>query len=119
MIKEYLDWKGKKTYTVRLKNINLKDKKFNLGFLRGLIDTDGNYYPPKRRLSFSTVSKELAYQVFDIISFTLHVQPKIFIYKKVGCSDLYTLSLHGKNSKNLIDLINPGNKNKRYTVAEI
>jgi len=36
----------------------------------------------------------------------------ICIGKKEGCSDLYTISLHGVNSKKLIQIINPTNPNK-------
>jgi hypothetical protein len=117
LLREYLDWKGKKTYTVKLKNLDLNNKKFNLGFLRGLIDTDGNYYEPKRRLSFSTVSRKLAYQVYKIIKYNLKITPNIASYKKTNRARLYTISIHGLNAKKIIDIIKPNNPNKTYAIV--
>ena len=112
LIKRYLDWKNKKTYTIKLKKLDLKDKKFNFGFLKGLIDTDGNFYAPKRRLSFSTVSKDLADQVFLMINHILGDQPNLNIIKKEYRSNLYTITLHGEKARRLIRIIKPSNINK-------
>ncbi len=112
LLKEYLNWENKKTYSIRLKDLKLEDKEFNLGFLRGLIDTDGNYYHPKRRLSFSTTSKELYLQVDKIIKYNLDMSPNFHIYKKVNRSDLYTVSLHVEKARKAITLIKPNNPNK-------
>ena len=111
LIQKYLYWEGKKTYSIKLKELNLNNHDFNKGYLRGLIDTDGSYYAPKRRLSYSTVSKQLADQVIIIIEKIL-IKPKVYIIKKPGNADLYTISLHGVNSKKLIQIINPTNPNK-------
>jgi len=113
-LKSHLFWEGKKTYSVKLRDFDLKKKKFNIGFLRGLIDTDGNYYKPKKRLSFSTVSKGLAKQAYEIFKHNLGIEPKIFVYKKVKRADLYTIYVHGDNAINAIELIKPRNQNKRY-----
>lgn len=114
-IKKYLEWDGKKTYSVRLKNFNLKNEKFNIGFIKGLIDTDGSYYKQKRRLSFSSVSKRLAEQAFEIIKNLIKKEPKMYIIKDKSNkrSTLYTITLHGDNAKDLIDIIKPNNINKR------
>ncbi|MDP1695453.1 MAG: LAGLIDADG family homing endonuclease [archaeon] len=117
LIKNHLEWKGKKSKTVRLKKLDLKNNEFNLGFLRGLIDTDGSYYVPKRRISFSTISKELARQAYRIIKHQLKKSPKQYIIKKDNKADLYTLSLHGLEAKRLIDIIKPKNINKTYAVV--
>ena len=113
LIREYLDWEGKKGYTIKLKNLNLKNKEFNIGFLRGLIDTDGNFYAPKRRISLASVSKELMKQVNLILIHNCNLLPKYYCYKKVNCADLHTLTLHGKNAKRFIELVKSGNPNKR------
>lgn len=115
-IKDYLIWEGKKTYTIRLKKLDLKDRDFNIGFLRGLIDTDGSYYAPKRRMSFSTVSKELSNNVIAIMENLLGISPKLYIVKKQGYHDLYTITFHGKNAENLIKIIQPKNINKSAAI---
>ena len=97
---------------MRLKKLDLNDNEFNRGFLRGLIDTDGNYYSPKRRLSFSTTSELLSQQVIKIIKNLLKISPNFYVIKKEGYHDLYTITLHGKNSENLINIIKPKNINK-------
>ncbi len=111
-LKDYLVWEGKKGYTIRLKKLDFVNKEFNLGFLRGLFDTDGNWYAPKKRVSLASVSKELIEQAKLILIHNCGLQPKCFIYKKAGCADLYTLTLHGVNAKRFIELVKPSNPNK-------
>ncbi len=112
LIKNYLDWEDKKSYTIRLKNLDLNNIKFNLGFIRGLIDTDGSYYAPKRRVSFSTVSEKLSQQVMTIIENLIKVKPKCYILHPKGEHELYTITLHGKNAEDLINIIKPRNVSK-------
>ncbi|MFQ6056962.1 MAG: LAGLIDADG family homing endonuclease, partial [Methanosarcinales archaeon] len=107
LLKKYLDWEGKKAYTIKLKKLDLNNKEFNIGFLRGLIDTDGNFYAPKRRISFAAVSDNLIRQVNKIIVNNCNLQPKYFELKKNGRANLHTLSLHGKHAKSLIKQIKP------------
>ncbi|MDP1729154.1 MAG: LAGLIDADG family homing endonuclease, partial [archaeon] len=111
-IKKYLSWEGKKSYTIRLKSLDLNNRMFNIGFVRGLIDTDGSYYAPKRRVSFSTVSKELSKQVMAIIENLIKIKPKCYILHPRGEHELYTITLHGENAKKLIRLVKPQNINK-------
>lgn len=118
LIKKYLKWEGTKTFSVRLNELNLEKIDFNSGFLRGLIDTDGNFYAPKKRISFSTISKELANQVSLIIKNLIEISPNLNITKKEGRHDLYTLTLHGKNAKKLINLIKPRNINKNAALVQ-
>lgn len=115
LIKKYLAWEGKKTYTVRLLAFDAKNHDFNKGFLRGLIDTDGSYYPSKRRVSFSTVSCELARNVFWIMQ-SYRLAPYVNTWSHKGKADLYTLTLHGENAKKLLELITPHNPNKALVV---
>lgn len=114
LIKKYLEWSGIKTYSIGLKNLDIKKHNFNIGFLRGLIDTDGNFYAPKRRISFSSTSKKLSDQAYSIMKEIGGVTPNLNIIKKEGRHDLYTLALHGKNAKRLIKIIQPRNINKDY-----
>ena len=58
-LRKYLKWNKKKTETICLrKGVSFCNKKFLIGFLRGLLDTDG--YIDKNRLVFSTISNDLA-----------------------------------------------------------
>lgn len=117
LLKKYLKWDTKKTYTIQLKDFNLKKLEFNLGFLRGLIDTDGNYFHPKKRLSFATTSVNLAKQVESIIKYNLDTIPNYYIIKKKNRADLHVFTLHGKKAIRIIDRINPQNQTKKYTVV--
>lgn len=111
-IKKYLVWSGHKTYSVRLKEFNLEDTEFNLGFLRGLIDTDGNYYAPKKRVSFSTVSKALGVQAYKIMKYNLDLEPYWSVYKKESRADLYTITLHGNSTEKLMNTVKLSNPHK-------
>lgn len=112
LIKEYLTWSGVKTYSVRLKNFDPRDRDFNIGFLRGLIDTDGSYFAPKRKVSFSSTSKALAMQAYQIIKYNLNLEPHWMEYKKENRALLYTITLHGRNTKKLMDAVRLGNPHK-------
>ena len=116
LLKEHLYWGKNKTHTVKLKEFDLQRKEFNLGFLRGLIDTDGNYYFPKRRLSFSSTSEALANQAREIINEQgITTNFRSFTYpKETHRAELYTLTLHGDKAHKVIKLIKPSNPNKRY-----
>ena len=116
LLRTYLLWEGKKTYTVRLKNLTLSKKQFNIGFLRGLIDTDGNFYKPKNRVSYSTVSALLAQQAHKIMTINCKVNPHHQILKKVGKADLHTLTVHGKEATNLLETVKPNNPLKAPVV---
>jgi hypothetical protein len=115
LIQKYLKWEGKKTYSVELRDLNLKNKQFNIGFIRGLIDTDGSLDRKRNRLSFSTVSTVLVKQAERIIESLLGKRPKhyIIIDKRGIRKDLHIITVHGKNAKDLIDIIKPNNDNKR------
>lgn len=70
--KNYLDYDPRvKHSTVRLKNIKFP-LNFKIGFLRGLLDTDGTIarieHERVRRISYCTTSEALAAQIFDIIT---------------------------------------------------
>ena len=110
LIKAYLDWEGTKTYSIRLKTTN-NSKLFNIGFLRGLFDTDGSYYLPKLRLSYGTVSKELSLQVFQMIK-SLGFKPNYNISNPKNRARFYSVILHGEDTNEFINLIKPRNFDK-------
>ena len=66
-IKKFLIWDEDKTFSVRLRNINILDRPFLKGFLIGLINTDGAVNIPMKRLMFATISKELRSQASIIL----------------------------------------------------
>jgi intein/homing endonuclease len=111
LLKTHLFWEGKKGYSVRLKALNLGDSEFNRGFLRGLIDTDGSYYAPKRRVSFSSVSPYLADQA-HLIMMSFGLSPRRYLHKTQGRAPLHTLALHGKEAKSFLEQVRPNNPNK-------
>ena len=59
LFKNRLDWGENKTRTVKLANIDSLTEEFKVGFVRGLIDTDGHKETKFRRYIYGTVSKEL------------------------------------------------------------
>ena len=62
-ITKYLKWNKRKTETVHLrKPLNGYKKSFLIGFLRGLIDTDG-YIDKRGTVKFSTISNNLSKNV--------------------------------------------------------
>ncbi|MSS74936.1 hypothetical protein EXS73_01860 [Candidatus Pacearchaeota archaeon] len=112
-IKEYLTWSGKKSYNICLKELDLTEKDFNRGFLRGLIDTDGSCYIPKNRVSFSTISKKLAEQASAIMESLTNSKPKVYIIKGINEATLYTVTFHGQPARELIAIIKPHNQNRK------
>lgn len=67
--KNYLDYiPSIKHCTVQLKSIKFP-RKFKIGFLRGLLDTDGTIYKGHNqiRISYCTTSKNLAHQVSQLL----------------------------------------------------
>jgi len=108
LIKKYLIWEDNKTKTIRLKVIRDKDKAFLIGFLRGLFDTDGGIYKPKKKVAFGTASENLANQIREIIV-QLGMTPGFYKYKN---KDFWYLDMYGENSYKFMKLIKPHNKNK-------
>jgi len=111
LLHEHLFWEGKKGYSVRLRNFNLGRVDFNRGFLRGIVDTDGSYYAPKRRISFTTVSPYLADQA-QLIMMGLGLSPKRYFHRYSGKAPVHTLALHGKECKSFLEQVRPNNPNK-------
>jgi len=112
ILKEYLDWKiGKKTYTINFKEEKIQDKRLLKGIIRGLIASDGSVYVPKKKLTYSTVSKKLIKQLSSFYS-QIGIENKIYkkIYKIKPRRDnehmLYTIDLYGKEKiEKLINFI--------------
>jgi len=111
LIKKYLEWEKNKTKTVRLKDIKNCKKEFLIGFLRGLFDTDGGIYKPKNKVAFGTASKNLAYQIKEILIY-FGLKPGFYKYKN---KDFWYIDLYGKRTDKFMKIIKPNNPNKKIT----
>ena len=66
-IKEYLDWKSDKTFTIKLKKkLSEYSDEFLCGFARGLMDTDG--FLNSGNVACACISKELINNLADIFT---------------------------------------------------
>lgn len=113
LLQENLTWEGKKTYSIQLKQLDLYNTKFNRGFLRGLIDTDGSYYRKRKRLTFSSTSYLLARQAYLIITSNIGIRPAFYTYKKEGRATLYTIELYKAKAEKVIKCVKPMNPSKK------
>lgn len=93
-------------------------RKFKIGFLRGLIDTDGHTSKEKRRTRFNTISSSLAKDTSRFLSdigiknWTSH-EPD----KRDNCRDMYRTQITGESAilfNNLIDPRNPKKNLKQF-----
>jgi len=111
-IKNYLTWTGKKTYSIKLKNLNYP-REFLIGFLKGLLDTDGHYQKNRYTVSFSTVSKNLHLQTSYIIKNILNIKFGTYIRHKKGRSPIYNTLIYGEDGRTILRILNPRNPSKR------
>jgi hypothetical protein len=77
-IKIYLDWSGKKTYSVHLKGAPYQDHDFARGFLIGAMNTDG--YITEKVLSFSSTSEGFARDVSNVLK-KLEISHRTGVYR--------------------------------------
>ncbi len=69
-VKLYLTWANTKTATVELRDRGKElDKRFIVGFLRGLMDTDGYINHGAKYATFSTISPRLARNIETSLTF--------------------------------------------------
>lgn len=66
-LKRHLEWSKDKCETIRMKESRDFHREFKLGFIRGLIDTDGYREPKFRRYIYGTISKRLRDNFSDIL----------------------------------------------------
>ncbi len=112
LLREHLNWIGKKTYSVGLINLN-HSKLFFTGFLRGLLDTDGSYNKSRNTIMFSTTSKNLDLQTAFILEKILNIRFGKYIYYQEGRKPLYQTLIYGENARSIIEILKPRNKSKR------
>ncbi len=116
ILREYVDWKiGKKTYTIHFKEEKVRDERLLKGILRGLIASDGSIYVPKRKLTYSTVSKKLIKQLSSFYS-QIGIENKIYKIKPRKNNEhmIYTIDLYGNEKiRKLINFIGKINNEQK------
>lgn len=105
-IQQYLQWKEhKKTTTIKLSSTS-HPPAFWIGFMRGLIDSDG--YIPKsgKRVSYGSVSKELKDNfVFNLVK--LNITHRQYIQYANGKNPFYRIDITGENASKFCSAIAP------------
>ena len=121
-IKSYISWNGaKKSKSVSLQGtIGSYPDSFCIGFIRGLLDTDG-YAGKYRRVTLSTASPYLNSQTKEILDrFGIRYTQYINTYannkkmKKTGgkWGPQYNLNIRGPHAVELIHLLHPRNQKR-------
>lgn len=113
-LKKHLTWeKEDKTGTIKLKDKKYS-KKFKIGFLRGLLDTDGYKDTTRRRYCFSTVSPELAKDISRILGdLDVPCKSKKYMDKRDNCQNMNRVYINGEHTQKLSDKIQPRHPKKR------
>jgi hypothetical protein len=111
-MREYLEWEGKKTYTVRLKSLH-HTREFLIGFLRGYFDGDGYSKNDQRSTQFITTSKSMYDQLQNIlIMFNLNFFVRVYHDKRENRHIAYYVNLRKSYAVKFINLIKPRNSKR-------
>lgn len=108
-----LDWSEKdKTGTIKLKELN-HSQDFKIGFLRGLLDTDGFVSQYQNRVTFNSISKNLTENVSELLK-EEQIDHEIVrdVDKRENCRDMYRARITGSEIKELIQIIEPRHPKK-------
>ena len=110
--KNYLDYTPQiKHCTVKLKSLEFP-KEFKIGFLRGLLDTDGTVHFSKQskrhRIVFYTTSGELSKQISAILN-EIGVANGVYVNKRKGRNEkpVYSVSVFSKYTDTFINIVKP------------
>lgn len=115
-IREYLTWTGKKTGTVHLTNFDILDPSFLVGFLRGLMDTDGYINIKQHRAQFCTISPDLALDIENSLKkLGIVYHTSILNDKRVGRKPTYRTAVT-RDFEKFISIVNP--KHFNYLTAD-
>jgi hypothetical protein len=107
LIKKYLSWnfEGRKSHSVHLKTRN-HNKKFKIGFLRGLIDSDG--YLSEKKINFSTSSPYLAKDIRHFLKeLGLEYYYNIYKEKRENRVNMHYIDIKKKDRTKFLRIINP------------
>ena len=117
--KIYLDYNSNHKHdTVKLKTFDLPPK-FIIGFLRGLLDTDGCICLSKHqlRIIYTTTSKELANQIKKLLQ-NWDIDSNIQINLRKGYKALYIIQIRSKSFDTFLKIIKPFKAQKFGLVAQ-
>ncbi|MBW2976842.1 LAGLIDADG family homing endonuclease [Candidatus Woesearchaeota archaeon] len=108
--KNYIEYNPKiKHCTVRLRSINIP-LKFKLGFIKGLVDTDGSVLYDRHdkavRIFYYTTSKELAKQISLILQ-ELSITHTCICRDKINRKPLYVIRITKKEVNKFLNIIKP------------
>ncbi len=111
----YLDFIPQtKHSTVKLKTFKLS-KNFNLGFLKGFVDTDGCVYfkNNKKKVSvcFYTTSKQLSFQLMRIL-YSLELQYSYYITRRENWKPLHNIKLLQQSVETFLNMVKPFKANR-------
>ncbi|QGA81007.1 LAGLIDADG family homing endonuclease [Candidatus Nanohalobium constans] len=112
-LREKLDWSEEdKTGTIRLGSLEYSQE-FKIGFLRGLLDTDGFVSKKQNRITFNSISKNLTENVSEILE-ERQIDHEIVrdVDKRESCRDMYRARITGDKVKELIRIIEPRHPKK-------
>lgn len=115
MLKDYLDWEEDKTSSVQLKNRQKLPREFKLGFLRGLIDTDGYRRPGHKRYVFTSASSDLA-DNFANITRSLAIENSQFVEtdNRSNRSSRHKVRITGADVDIFQEIVEPRKPKRRY-----
>lgn len=110
LLQKYLNWKKRdKTGTIQLKNKEFSQK-FEVGFLRGLMDTDGSKTGNCYR--YGSVSKNLMKNCSSILN-KLEIRHNFRTQKdpRKNCRTMYRVNIY-QDKEELLDRVNPRHPKK-------
>lgn len=112
-LKKDLEWNEEdKTGTISLgKSDQIHD--FKIGFLRGLLDTDGFVSKKQNRITFNSISKDLTEDVSRILE-EIQINHEIVrdVDKRENCRDMYRARITGSEINDLLEIIEPRHPKK-------
>ena len=116
LLREYLDWESKKSYSICLKTTN-HPKDFLTGFIRGFLDCDGYTHKTQRKVSLFCISEKIMRQIFTIIS-DFGFDPDFYVYydKRKNRKPMYFVNLVKDDAAKFIDFVQPRNEKRKKWV---
>lgn len=110
---------GNKTETIRPKRAK-SSKEFKIGFLRGLIDTDGYMAPDHRRYSVTSISKDMILASARFLT-SLGIDNKIREYtdERENHRKIYFLQIFGNSAIKLNEKVEPRNPKRKCTLDRL
>lgn len=112
LLKEHLTWEENKTDTIKLKDKKYS-KEFKVGFLRGLLDTDGYKDTTRKRYCFSTVNTELGKNISELLG-DLDIPHELKTYRdtRENYQDMNRVYINGEHTEKLTAKIQPRHPKK-------